>query len=122
LEYPKNIDITELREKLNCRQEELGEVVGVGRQSIAKYEKGVTDIPLGTKKLLSLLYWKELGLPRTDVLEELRLNDYVIEPGAAYDPQTPREQYLHKELQEAKKREEIYQMTIRALQDRKPNE
>lgn len=111
----------ELRKKKDFSQEQMAEYLGLSPSAYQSQEYE-TAKPRGTLiKLTRLLFWKELNIPREEILEELRLNDIVAEPGAAYEPQTPREMYLHKELEEAKKHIEIYQDTIRALQDRKPN-
>lgn len=121
MEYKKIIDVKSLRESANIEQIPFGQIFGYKRQQVGIWEKNPEKIPFTVTKLMNLLFWKELGVSREEIMQELGLNEFSAEPGAAYDPQTPREQYLHKELQEAKKREEIYQMTIRALQDRKPN-
>ncbi|MFD2827200.1 helix-turn-helix domain-containing protein [Leeuwenhoekiella polynyae] len=111
----------ELRKKKDFSQEQMAEYLGLSPSAYQSQEYE-TAKPRGTLvKLTRLLFWKELNIPREEILNELRLNDLVEEQPAEYAEKLARLEFLEGELKKSNEREEIYQMTIRALQDRQPN-
>ncbi len=111
----------ELRKKKDFSQEQMAEYLGLSPSAYQSQEYETAKPRSTLTKLTRLLFWKELNIPKHEIVEELGLNNMVAESEAVYNPQTPREKFLYQELQEAKKHIEIYQDTIKALQDRKPN-
>lgn len=111
----------ELRKKKDFSQEQMAEYLGLSPSAYQSQEYE-TAKPRGTLvKLTRLLFWRELNIPREEILKELSLEDMSSDSQNDYSEKIERIQFLEEELKKSNEREEIYQMTIRALQDRKPN-
>lgn len=121
MEYNKNFNLDKLRRAAGLGKTKAGEPIGVKYQSWLKYVSGETEIPEPVNKLVHLMYWKELNIPREDIIKELRLNEVSPvsnEPPAGYEPQTEAERYYYDKWQEVEHRAGIYSDTIEFLRDK----
>ena len=117
----KYLNYKELRKKKDFSQEEMADFLGLSASAYQSQEYE-TAKPRGTLiKLTRLLFWKELAIPRAEILKELRLNEglaAVNEPPENYTPQTEAERYYYERWQEVEKRAQIYTETIELLRDK----
>lgn len=103
MEFNKPLDLEALAVKRGLAKTKAGDLLGVTYQSWRKYVSGETKIPDPINKLIHFIFWKELDIPQSEILEELRLN----ESGNNVDNEE-----CKKQIEEYKNRERVLMATI----------
>ncbi|MGB5942081.1 MAG: helix-turn-helix transcriptional regulator [Leeuwenhoekiella sp.] len=118
MEFIFSIDVAALRNKLKKSREEFANAIGYRAGAVGKWERDDGKIAESAAMLINFVFWKELGIDRSEILKHLRLID--PEPdfaeGAAHNPTTSLEKSLTSRLDQCEKRSQIDQRTIELLQ------